>query len=469
MNVLFIGVDDQNTSIACYGDRVVKTPHIDALASRGTRFNNAYCQFPWCGPSRASLMTGLGPDTTRIYDLSTRVRDTMPDAVTIGQLFRKNGYFSARVGKIFHQDVPGGIGNDGLDDPATWDYVFDPAGEDHLKDELLVTNFTPQLTRHNRTGAPLLGGTISYYESPSSDHVMTDSIGADEVIRILKENRNRPFFIAFGLYRPHVPWIVPKSYFDNYPIETIHPRPFHDDELKQAPGIAYITHPANYGMSELECRKAIRAYYASSSFMDAQVGRVLAELKKLGLEKNTIVVFWGDHGWSLGEHGQWEKQNLFESSTRVPLIVAGPGIGAGQVCRRTVEHLDIYPTLAELCGLHGLPALLHGDSLVPLVRNPAATWNKPAVSQVSRTYGPTPRTMGYSVRNERYRYTIWQGEAVGEELYDYETDPLETNNIVYRPEAQETRRTLKQNLEEVTRSRGRSMPLGVLSPKEQSS
>jgi iduronate 2-sulfatase len=468
-NVLFIAVDDQNTSLGCYGSSVVESPNLDALAARGTRFAAAYCQYPLCGPSRASLMTGKAPDTTRIYDLETRIRETMPDVISIGQLFRKNGYYSARVGKIYHADVPADIGHDGLDDPATWDYVYDPAGVDHLKEEPLVTNFTPQLTRHDSSGYARLGSTISFYESPSSDRAMTDSLGGDEVIRLLGEKRDRPFFLAYGLYRPHVPWIVPKAYFDKYPLESIQTRPFQPAELKLAPAAAYTTHPPNYGMDEEQCRKAIRAYYASTSFMDAQVGRVLTELKNLGLEKNTIVVFCADHGWSLGEHGQWEKQTLFESSVHVPLIFAGPGTGKkGQVCRRPVEHLDIYPTLADLCGLEGTPGDLQGASLVPLLKNPEAPWDGAAVSQVTRPPAPEPETIGYSIRTERYRYTLWQGRVIGEELYDYEQDPLETRNLVDDPNVQALKGTLRERLSSITAKRGRSMELGKLTPASES-
>lgn len=458
-NVLFIAVDDQNTQLGCYG-APVKSPNLDALAARGTRFDRSYCQYPFCGPSRASLMTGLAPDTTHIYDLHHRIRDTMPDAITIGQLFRKNGYYSARVGKIFHADVPGDIGRDGLDDPQTWDYVFDPQGVDHPKQEPEVTNFTPQLTRHRKgDGAVLLGSTISFYESPSPDRAMTDGIGADEMIRLLREKRNEPFFLAYGLYRPHVPWIVPKPYFDMYPVETIKAQPFSASETSIAPPPAYTTHPPNFGMDDLQQRLAIRAYHASTSFMDAQVGRVLDELKALGLEKNTIVVFWADHGWSLGQHGQWEKQNLFESATHVPFILAGAG-AKGQVCERTTEHLDIYPTLVELCGLSGAPATLQGSSVVPLLHDAKAQWNKPAVSQVTRPAAPDPAIFGYSMRDERYRYTSWQGTTTGEELYDYQNDPRELTNLARSPAALALKTRLKQQLNEITAARGRKIALG---------
>ena len=321
-NVLFIAIDDLNTSLGCYGDRVVKTPHLDALAARGTRFNAAYCQYPLCGPSRASLLTGLAPDTTRVYALSTFFRDTMPDVLTLPQLFQKNGYYAARVGKVYHAGNPDQIGTNGQDDPASWEYVYNPEGVDHTEDEPRVTNFTPERSPRDKNGEVRLGSAISFYEAPQPSHEITDSLGADEVIRLLRANRERPFFLAYGLYRPHVPWIVPKEYFDMYPLESIEARPFNPAELKLAPPPAYWTQPPNFGMDVLERRKAIRGYYAATTFADAQIGRVLAELKALDLEENTIVVFWADHGWSLGEHGQWMKQTLFEPATRVPTLFA---------------------------------------------------------------------------------------------------------------------------------------------------
>ncbi|MBS1815736.1 MAG: sulfatase-like hydrolase/transferase [Acidobacteria bacterium] len=462
-NVLFIAVDDQNTQLGCYG-APVKSPNLDALAARGTRFDRSYCQYPFCGPSRASLMTGLSPDTTHIYDLKHRVRDTMPDVVTIGQLFRQNGYYSARIGKIFHADVPGDIGRDGMDDSKTWDYVYDPQGVDHPQEEPKVTNFTPQRTRYRKSdGAVLLGSSISYYESPSPDRAMTDGIGADEMIRLLRENQNKPFYLALGMYRPHVPWIVPKKYFDMYPLESIKAQPpLSPGERSLAPAAAYTTHPPNYGMTELQQRKTIRAYHASTTFMDAQMGRVLHELKVLGLEKNTIVVFWADHGWCLGEHGEWEKQNLFEPAAHVPFIIAGAG-KEGQVCKRITEHLDIYPTLVELCGLKGAPATLHGRSVSSLLQNAKAEWDKPAISQVTRPAIPAPDVFGYSLRNERYRYTAWQSTAdernLGEELYDYQADPRELTNLAHAPEVQLLKSRLRKQLAEITSTRGREVAL----------
>lgn len=460
-NVLFIAIDDLNVSLGCYGNQVVKTPHLDALAARGTRFNAAYCQFPLCGPSRASLMTGLAPDTTGVLNLATFFRNNLPDVLSLAQLFQRNGYYVARVGKIYHAGNPDDIGTSGQDDPASWEYVFNPDGVDHTEDEPKITNFTPERAHRDKSGEVRIGSTISFYEAPQPGREMTDSLGADETIRLLRENRNRAFFLAYGLYRPHVPWIVPKAYFDMYPLEEIQARPYSPEELKLAPPAAYWTEPPNFGMNELESRQAIRAYYASTSFADAQIGRVLGELNALGLEENTIVVFWADHGWSLGEHGQWMKQTLFEPAARVPTLFAGPGTGApGQVCHRTTEHLDIYPTLAELCGLEGTPDNLHGVSLVPLLKNPHADWSRPSISQVARPPGPNPKITGYSLRTERYRYTAWQGTQVGEELYDYQTDPHELKNLAADPALQELKAGLKAQLAVVTARRGRTMELG---------
>ena len=447
-NVLFIAVDDLNTSLRCYGNRTVSTPNLDRLAGRGVRFDAAYCQYPLCSPSRSSLMTGLSPDTTQVYGNQRHFRESLPNVVTIGELFRKNGYYSARVGKIFHYGVPDEIGTDGLDDPVTWDWVYNPCGVDHLKEEPLVTNFTPK--RKN------LGSTISFYPSPAKDDEITDGIGANEVIRLLGQHRRDPFFIAFGLYRPHVPWIVPAPYFAQYPLDGIQAPPFDPSELKIAPPPAYWTQPPNFGMNEMQQRQAIQGYYAATTFMDAQVGKVLTALEALGLADNTMVVFWADHGWQLGQHGQWMKQTLFEPAARVPVIFAGAGVAThGETCHRTIEHLDIYPTLADLCDLEGTPGNLHGESLGRLLQDPGADWNKPAVTQVARSSGEHPEIIGYSVRDERCRYTSWQDGYAGEELYDYQVDPRELKNLASDPKMHRIKFAMQAQLNEITRARGK--------------
>jgi uncharacterized sulfatase len=423
-NVLFISVDDlTSTVLGCYGGRA-RSPHIDQLGARGVRFDASYCQYPLCNPSRSSLLTGLAPDTTRVYNNAVRFDTHLPDAVTLPSLFRKNGYYTARVGKIYHTGVPGDIGKDGFDEPSSWDYRFNPSGVDHTQEEHLITDFTPKRG---------IGAGPCLHESSAPDNEMTDSLGADEAIRLLKANVRRPFFLAVGFYRPHVPWVVPAAYFDEYPLDAMQPAPPDPQPMKNAPSAAYSSQPPNFGYGDAEVRQWLRAYYASTTFMDKQVGRLLAALKELGLEQNTIVVFWADHGWCLGEHGQWQKNMLFEPVAKVPFIMAGAGIAKGKICRRTTEHLDIYPTLAEICGLSGAPSSLHGTSIAALLRSPETSWDKPAVTQFLRPYAAKPATQGYSIRTERYRYTVWSGGEMAEELYDYTSDPHEWNNLAHDP------------------------------------
>lgn len=432
-NVLFIGSDDLNTCLSCYGHPLVKTPNIDRIAKMGVRFDRAYTQFPFCSPSRTSLMTGLSPDATGVYNLTKHFREKRPDVVTLGQLFRQNGYFSARVGKIYHYGVPGDIGTPGLDDAPSWDHTFNPIGADKTVDEKLLINHTPQ--RKN------IGSAITLRASERPDEEHTDGIGAAHVVGLLEQNKNRPFFIAAGFYRPHVPWIVPKKYFDLFPLEKIEAISFEESELQIAPKWAYFTTPGNWGMTLQQRREAVQAYFASIAFLDVQVGKILDALDRLQLTAKTTIVFWSDHGYHLGEHGQWMKQALFEPATRIPLLIGGAGVAArGKACGRTVEMLDIYPTLADLCGLTGTPGNLHGKSLRPLLDKSNAAWDRPAVSQVQRG-----KVMGYSIRDERYRYTMWNNGAEGEEFYDYQTDPREYKNIAASaPQKAAMRKRLEQ-------------------------
>jgi len=415
-NVLFIAADDLNTCLGCYGHPLVKSPNIDRLAARGVRFDRAYCQFPLCNPSRSSLLSGLRPDTSRIYNNGTPVRKVFPDIVTLPQLFKNNGYFSARVGKIFHYGVPGQIGTSGLDDPPSWDEFVNPRGRDK-DDEADVINFTPN---------HILGASLSWMQAKGTDEEQTDGKVAAATIRLLEEHKDKPFFIAAGFYRPHVPDIATKKYFELYPLEKVTLPKEPADHIADIPPIAFTCKPPNYGLPEEKLCIFKRAYFASISFVDAQIGKVLNAFDRLGLADNTIVVFWGDHGWSLGEHGQWQKMLLFEEVARVPLIVAMPKAKKA-VCQRTVEFVDLYPTLADLCGLRP-PANLEGKSLRPLLENPKAEWSKPAITQVDRGRG-SQGIMGYSVRTERWRYTEWDGGKAGVELYDHDNDPHEWHNL----------------------------------------
>lgn len=423
LNVLFIAADDLNNDLGCYGHPLVKSPNIDRLAARGVRFDRAYCQFPLCSPSRSSLMTGLRPDTTRVYDLQTHFRKMLPNVVTLPQLFQRNGYFAARVGKIYHYGNPGDIGTNGLDDELSWMVRINPRGVDKDEEKVLI-NHTPKRG---------LGSSLSLYASPAPDEEHTDGKVAAETIRLLEEHKDKPFFIAAGFYRPHCPFIAPKKYFDRYPLEKIAAPDFSESErAKLLPAALFINEP-HFGVDVQAQREAIQAYYASISFLDANVGKLLDAVDRLGLAENTIIIFWSDHGYLLGQHGQWMKMTLFEDSARNPLIIAGPGVAAkGKASGRTVELLDLYPTLAELCNLTSTPENLAGRSLSPLLRNPRAKWDKPAITQVRRGSGDQT-FMGYSVRNERYRYTEWDGGRKGVELYDYERDPKELNNLASDP------------------------------------
>lgn len=444
-NVLFIAADDLNHHFSTYGYGIVHTPSISRIAQAGVRFDRAYCQFPLCSPSRTSLMTGLAPDTTKVYELKTHFRSVIPNVVTLPQHFQNNGYFAARVGKMYHYGNPGQIGTDGLDDPPSWNHKVNPAGVDKTKEEPLLTNFTPDRG---------IGSAVAYYSSPARDEEHTDGMVAAEIIRLMEQKRNEPFFLGAGFYKPHVPWIAPSKYFDMVPLDRLKLIPFEEWEMHIAPKWAYFTRPAHWGMTECQRLEAMRGYYATILFLDAQIGRLLDALNRLKLAAGTSIVFWSDHGYQLGEHGQWMKQTVFEPSARSPLIIAGAGVKArGKVCRRTVEFLDIYPTLSKLCGLSGAPDNLHGASLMPLLDNPNALWDRPAISQVRRV-GKDKIVDGHSLRTERYRYSMWDSGREGEELYDYSADPRELRNLAADGAFAETKAQLKTRLETILRSRG---------------
>ncbi len=423
-NVLFIAVDDLSVALGCYGDLVAKTPNIDRLAATGVRFDRAYNQLPLCNPTRASVMTGLRPDQIKVYDLDRHFRDELPDVVTLSQAFQQAGYFAARVGKIYHYNVPASIGTDGFDDPPSWNQTVNPIGRDKT-DEALVFNAEP----HRK-----ISGSLSWLAADGTDEEQTDGMIATAAIRLMQQHTDQPFFLGVGFFRPHTPYVAPKKYFDRYPIGDIR-LPFAPaDDRNDIPSAAFAHNcpVPNYSLPTPILKQAVQAYYACVSFIDAQVGRLLDELDRSGLAKNTIVVFWSDHGYHLGEHnGIWQKRTLFEQAARTPLIIRAPAAeGNGQACRRIVEFVDIYPTLTSLAGVKA-PANLAGRDLSPLLQNPLTNWNGLAVTQVLRPQDDRldSMVMGCSIRSDRWRYTEWAEGAAGIELYDHHTDPLEFHNL----------------------------------------
>jgi iduronate 2-sulfatase len=450
LNVLYIVSDDLNNQLGCYGDKTVKSPRIDELAARGVRFDRAYCQFPLCNPSRASFLTGLRPDQTGVLENATQFRKNVPDAVSLPQMFQKAGYYVARVGKLYHYGVPLQIGTDGLDDPPSWMAKFNPRGRDR-DDEPKIFSLTPGQ----------FGGTPSWLSADGEDSEQTDAIGAEMAIKLLEENKDRPFFIACGFYRPHTPYVAPHKYFDMYPKDKLPLAEQKEGDLDDIPPAALQSRRRD--MDERLTREARQAYFASITFMDQQVGKLLDALDRLKLADRTIVVFHSDHGYHTGEHdGMWQKQSLFEQSARVPLIIAAPGSkAAGKPAAGVAELIDVYPTLAELCGLSP-PEGLPGQSLAPQLTDAAAPTKGFALTQVRRGGGMGKKAKaaggggffhGYSLRTDRYRYTEWDGGAKGVELYDHQNDPLEFTNLAKDPAHAATAAELAKRLKELVASK----------------
>ena len=424
LNVLFIIADDLNCDLGCYGHRLVESPNIDRLAQRGIRFERCYCQYPLCGPSRASFMCGLYADQTRIQGNSILVRECLPDVQTMAQMFRNQGYTSMRVGKIYHYGVPRDIGTNGHDDPASWDKVVNPYGRDKEEESKVFSLISGQY-----------GGTLSWLAADGTDEEQTDGIGATAAIGLLEQfaASKEPFFLAVGFYRPHTPYVSPKNYFAMYPRDKIVVPTVPEGYLETLPKPAQKSLTAkkvNVNLADDLARQAIQAYYASITFMDAQVGRVLDALDRVGLADDTVILMTSDHGYHMGEHGHYQKMTLYENAARVPLIISVPGMKpAGQSTRSLAEMVDFYPTLAEVCGLTA-PSNLSGISLASVLDDPAVTPRDSALTQ---------KHSGYALRTDRYRYVEWgENGAEGAELYDHRTDDAEMVNLADRPEHADT-------------------------------
>jgi len=454
-NVLMIIVDDLNTDLGSYGHPIVKTPHIDRLASRGVVFTHAYTQYPQCNQSRASMLTGLYPDQTRVLTLKEHFRDYVPEVITLPQHFKNNGYFTARVGKVFHQGVPNEIGSDGMDDPASWNEKVNPSGIDREVEDRIESIVPPEKDTRS------FGGTLSWLNLAGEDK-HTDELGADEATRLLRENHpgntGKPFFLALGFYRPHTPFVAPEAYFDLYPLDNIQPVevPAGDRENKPIAALADRKYQAD--MTDLQKRKVIQAYYASISFIDAQLGRVTDALDTLELSNNTLIVFVSDHGYQLGQHGLWQKKDLFEGTARTPMIIVAPGqLQAGLKSAVLTEMIDIYPTLVALSGLDTPASQLEGRNLEAILngQEPARelafsqSWS---AAHLTRPEWRGREIMGYSIRTKKYRYTEWGGGEYGRELYDYLEDPTEFDNLAPNPGYEDITRQMKLLLDKKLQS-----------------
>jgi uncharacterized sulfatase len=414
-NVLFIVVDDLNTVLGCYGHSVVRSPSIDRLAAHGVRFDRAYCQYPLCNPSRASFLSGRRPETTGVTGNGTAPRAVLGNVSMLPEHFRKNGYFTARVGKVAH---------DLYEDAIRWDVSENPHNRDGR-------DMYPEAYRGGRTTGGNFYVKLEWEATNRADEDEPDGCTARRVIELMEQHRDKPFFIAAGFYKPHLPFVAPQRYFKKYPADKI-VLPTGTDE--RIPAVALTVTAEDRAMTDRQRRQAVAAYYACTTFMDAQVGKVLTGLDRLKLTDRTVVVLLSDHGFHLGEHGGlWRKMTLFTESTQVPLIVRAPGKQANKVCSRLVELVDLYPTLVELAGLP-TPEGLEGTSFVPLLSDPTRAWKKAAFSMVTRfDGGPEKAFFGRSVRTERWRYSVW-GKGRGQELYDLRTDPQEHHNLAAAPE-----------------------------------
>ena len=421
-NVLFIIVDDLRPMLGCYGHSEMHTPNIDRLAQRGTLFNRAYCQYPLCSPSRTSMITGLRPETTDVLNKSANFRQKLPDVVTLPQHFKEHGYHTQSVGRVFHLPTL-------QDDENSWS----------------TPSWRPAWRPFDIQTTP------SWQALEVEDDELRDGETAKQAVQVLEQIKEQQFFLAVGFYKPHLPWKAPKKYFDLYNTQTFN-LPASSMPPKDAPARAltnwnairaYEDLPSGLEpLSDAKTLELIRAYAAVTSYVDAQIGRILNQLDTLGLTKNTVIVFCGDHGYHLGEHGILGKQTLFEVSLLSPLIVSVPGQAYPQATTNALAELvDIYPTLCGACQLP-IPQQLEGTSLMPVIEQPTRPWKAATFSQFGgAVYG------GITIRTQQYRYTErGQNGEHGIELYDYETDPDETVNIANLPENAELVAQLSEQL-----------------------
>lgn len=419
-NVLFIAIDDLNHWVHYLGrNPQVKTPNLDKLAARGVRFTHAYCAAPVCNPSRTALMSGLLPSTSSVYDNATDWRPLVPQSLPLTTQFHNNGYYVAGAGKIYHGGYPR---------PGEWDaYLQNEGGEPRPP-----------------AGHEGVGG-IKFAPLDCKDEDLKDYRIVSWTINQLQKKHNKPFFLACGVHKPHMPWNVPKKYYDLYPLETIQVPPVLDTDLDDVPPIGVqFAHPKGDHAAIIKSgrwKDAVQGYLAAISYTDMNIGRLIDALDKSAYKDNTIIVLWGDHGWHLGEKLHWRKFTLWEEGTRAPLIYIVPGLTRPQgVCERTVDFMSIYPTLCDLCGLP-TPKHVEGVSIRSLLADPKAAWDRPA-----RT---TYLYQNHAVRTEQWRYIRYRDG--GEELYDEVKDPLEWTNLAQKPDYASVKATLAKHLPTVNK------------------
>jgi len=482
-NILFIAIDDLKPILGCYGNTQIKTPNIDRLAKMGTVFMNNYCQQAVCGPTRASLMTGMRPDVTKIWDLKTKMRDVNPDIISLPQYLITQGYSTQGIGKVYD---PRCVDAD-IDKPSWsvpyyktnkkyYDPTFGPpaleryqlASTKVLAEKYISEALASGKTKTEANDYAALKVKPSVESADVSDNAYNDGANVLQANDLLAQlsKKDQPFFLAVGIAKPHLPFIAPKKYWDLYnradmPIEKYQEKSknsvdvaYHNSgELRaytDIPPLLSFTDQKPFGLTLPvdKQQELIHGYYAAISYTDALVGKLLHTLDSLGLSKNTIVILWGDHGWHLGDHNLWCKHSNFEQAAHAPLIIAAPGIAASKTTSQS-EFIDIFPTLCDLAGVT-IPTHLNGKSLVPIMKNPLATVKEFSVSQYPRSSDGVEtdrqgyaeaRVMGYSIRNKQYRFTIWMKDSfrsyqpfkkelvIGTELYDYKNDPLETVNV----------------------------------------
>jgi arylsulfatase A-like enzyme len=477
---LFISVDDLRPELGCYGNPEIKTPSFDRLASEGVLFQRAHCQAAACAPSRASLMTGMRPDTTRVWSLGEEFRKTIPDVVTMPQHFHEFDYYTVSMGKIFHNHMPDRVSFDEPDlRPPEYNTpeLIDRDPESFYYDEEIKKELAEVRAERIAKKPDAYAGGWAYGRATESadapDSAFYDGAQTDLAIATLErlKEKNQPFYLALGYYRPHLPFVAPKKYWDLYDRGKLSmaPNPYLPEdapkfamnsmyELRGCYDLEWVKHPVEERLPEETARLLKHGYYASVSYVDACLGRLMEGLRRLGLDRDTIVVVWGDHGWKLGEHGSFCKQTNYNIDTRVPLIVRAPGMQkAGSSCDALVELVDLYPTMCDLADIE-IPGNMEGTSFEPLLTDPDREWKSAVFSQYHQRPKVTPdgkRYMGYSMVTRTHHYVEWHywdndakkaGELVARELYDNVADPHENVNIANLPDNKQLVEKLSKQL-----------------------